>query len=1715
MAYTDADFTNHLHNGESITVDGSVVTYVIAAHGELATTPPQASPLVVANIKSVPELDRKMTEAADAFQRLIAAGAVLLEREKWQTLSPASGLVLACIPGGVEGPQNANFLYGSPTFIDNPEYPGIRFGVDDSGMKTYDAIKAIYDPLGKWSVYDGQWNFTRYIGDLYLLSAALASKEEVPAEQPGPADVQSEVEGTEQAYAYFDSPLPDFVDIGSDEDNDKLPDMTGFEPDTIGAAEHVWRSPGFLLADRDLELGEQVWAWVVRKQDGRIVKSVSLAANQSNRAVAQWPVQFLEAVNAAPAASDGGKLLLGGRLSDTGALEVGASDSPRTSAVESKWAVEKSALNRLWCYGNDHRLFTNAPFRTNLAIAGRLPDMALPAGESVVVQVRDRTTLHLYETHLFTPADEAELPSSAWSPALCTAINAMHGMLRAGVRADEQPCIAPAETGNALWVPQCSDLSVEVDRLAWRRHKAVGTFSPVQGATVQLMLYDRYSGAQLPGSPLVYKVGASDADAVACLGALKAALSASPLGKYLQLAGLDTVDSIPGAATDWALWVVSLPVRVVVLGVPGLAGDYEKALETPAGEALTLGTVYADYPNGLSLALLDRWTGHEVASWSFRLQADADSSLAAWARALDECLAASGESAASLIGWGQASVQRTTLKDVSDDLSGWTLWLPRDLECQLATGPLAPEAKVKEAPPRIGKYLTSLRNSMVVDEAFSYVDARKGGWGSAKLLAWEGDALSTEDVVRLHSFLEEYNYRSSYGRGDSGSYWNGPGSRGFMELGFRVGSANISALLASRITRPDIIIPRKDSWIFQLQAPYWAEGIQCSDRRMNLRVVRCGRTKLAVLKVLGIIDYYRFLFAEGKLSQPLQRVEFFDRCFEFFPGCSLCEVLNVFKKVGIFVGVSNELIALANFSVVSRSIGFGFSKLEYYASDYYQYSLRDGSLRENYSIVSVALSELERLEKDGDMGGALGESVNLAKKVFGRGEWLFHEVATYIVNGETYCSRSIISVKKLWVDSIRSDERCYSRYPVISVWVMMCASEAFRKEISRYSTGSTGDRTLKLLEVVVERMENYIGGYIDGSILEDPGFRRELEDALIIPELKVDKDTLITNDLRAFVMRDSCCVQLTLSPQAIDKSIRFLFYTSDLIGDMVRDLSINEMSSKKLRHSGGVNFHIPDGVQFDNDFPLSSASYIDEAGIVAACYLRDYLRDVDQACALCVYPLINGTAFLPPDTLCADYAQTVASEVYDISGASENGVDPRTGLFHAHYPVGVIRGLNGKGPELDLTLHYSPTRANESALGDGWAFRFSAYDNCLHRLTLSTGQTITLKAEHIGIAASTRRLLINGVCLTGAKGSYAALTELTVIYPSGRQERLAKPDRHDGLEANASYKQTLTTKLDKIKSNLEQWLKEVGVTDEQKKAINEKITNIAALRKDMSRKAFVLVPNSITSPQGGTLSLAWESLRGHVRLLAIRDGATDLLTGQHGEPVAVGEYNTTFTVWPGSDEQYRVDLQIKDCLLMRLSRQGKDAPAPVQVVKFGYEGEPVLDRVLCFIAEEDGSLEQVNYAPAWKNWDTSNTVIPLSRVIQHTLVPGAGQQTVSHRWQFEGLDNLAMQEGDRIVATEMLDDGSGLTGPFTRRTWTLKNGFSVETEIVEETPGVMRETTTHIYPDSVTSTDDTVRYRLATQPIRTVVTTEDLRTSGADDPPPTTPFESSTAENQP
>ncbi|WP_248919589.1 hypothetical protein [Pseudomonas entomophila] len=461
-------------------------------------------------------------------------------------------------------------------------------------------------------------------------------------------------------------------------------------------------------------------------------------------------------------------------------------------------------------------------------------------------------------------------------------------------------------------------------------------------------------------------------------------------------------------------------------------------------------------------------------------------------------------------------------------------------------------------------------------------------------------------------------------------------------------------------------------------------------------------------------------------------------------------------------------------------------------------------------------------------------------------------------------------------------------------------------------------------------------------------------------------------------------------------------------------------------------------------------------------------------------PVDHIASFTPASTLCADRCMTLGAHVYDTGGARDNGVDENTGLFHAHYPLATLRGLGGNGPGMDLTLHYSAVRANEGALGDGWAFRFSYFDNRRRVLTLSSGQTLTLtKAQMKSLSADRTRFLDqDGYRITAVEGDEDAWTALTVQMPAGAeapQEVLQLPVTHDGKEAGEAFKSTYKEKLEKIIANLTRWIDKEKITSEQIEDLKKQRETWEAELAEIDRTSLVLVTSSIRSAEGGELKLAWQGIEGHIRLDSITDtgSGTVLLRAEHGSIVAQGSSRSTFTVWPDTPECYEVTLDIRNCLLESIRRhrigQGE---TPERHVRFGYDDDPELDCVLTSIAEEDGSLEVVRYRLVGPD------LAP--RVAMHTLVPGAGQPCISHTYTWKG-DYLVERLHKRR---------QGITREDVVTHWTFNGGVRVVDRIVEEQPGALRRTTRFTYPATAPASD--CKHLILSRPIKTEVTTESL-----------------------
>ncbi|MGV8889370.1 MAG: RHS repeat-associated core domain-containing protein [Pseudomonas sp.] len=116
--------------------------------------------------------------------------------------------------------------------------------------------------------------------------------------------------------------------------------------------------------------------------------------------------------------------------------------------------------------------------------------------------------------------------------------------------------------------------------------------------------------------------------------------------------------------------------------------------------------------------------------------------------------------------------------------------------------------------------------------------------------------------------------------------------------------------------------------------------------------------------------------------------------------------------------------------------------------------------------------------------------------------------------------------------------------------------------------------------------------------------------------------------------------------------------------------------------------------------------------------------------------------------------------IFNTTTQKRNFVDQRTGLFEVYVPLPFITGNNGNGPVVDMSLFYSPVVNNSAALGDGWSFAFTTYNEKNQQLTLHSGEILQVeKYKNFRNTAVIVQWQTNG---------------LTVLRKGGRKEVLIK-----------------------------------------------------------------------------------------------------------------------------------------------------------------------------------------------------------------------------------------------------------------------------------------------------------------------------------------------------
>ncbi|TDB58150.1 hypothetical protein [Photorhabdus khanii] len=383
--------------------------------------------------------------------------------------------------------------------------------------------------------------------------------------------------------------------------------------------------------------------------------------------------------------------------------------------------------------------------------------------------------------------------------------------------------------------------------------------------------------------------------------------------------------------------------------------------------------------------------------------------------------------------------------------------------------------------------------------------------------------------------------------------------------------------------------------------------------------------------------------------------------------------------------------------------------------------------------------------------------------------------------------------------------------------------------------------------------------------------------------------------------------------------------------------------------------------------------------------------------------------------LCEDYGNTFRSEVFDVSGQSETGVDPRTGLFHAHYPVCTLQGIDGNGPICDLTLHYSALRGNEAGLGDGWAFRFSSLENRARQLTLSKGENIEFTDDEWQ-QLSIGTLLKKQTCWISSNHDHS---KFTLDFPSGRREILTIPNG-DNEEPNDALRQKIIKLLEQIKDkskplppkpeNFWDWLLfglspilySVAAALDWNQAVQKWRENSKAIDQEIARwkRPFrQLLPSQIISPTGGKLALTWERKRGQFLLKEVKSGEKSLFKAEYSHQ------QVTMDIWPDSSEAHQLTLTLSQYLLQNLTRTNNQQM--VQRVHCGYSADPTLDRILTRLEEEDGSVELVRYETEGMKFPEDRPALPC--VFLHTLIPGAGQENITSTYSYSTNNYLGVK----------------------------------------------------------------------------------------------------------
>ncbi|MDR6433174.1 RHS repeat-associated core domain-containing protein [Brucella pseudogrignonensis] len=138
------------------------------------------------------------------------------------------------------------------------------------------------------------------------------------------------------------------------------------------------------------------------------------------------------------------------------------------------------------------------------------------------------------------------------------------------------------------------------------------------------------------------------------------------------------------------------------------------------------------------------------------------------------------------------------------------------------------------------------------------------------------------------------------------------------------------------------------------------------------------------------------------------------------------------------------------------------------------------------------------------------------------------------------------------------------------------------------------------------------------------------------------------------------------------------------------------------------------------------------------------------------------------------YSQ-IFTKATDFVGSVAGGVDPRTGQFVININFGTLSANNGLGPDIPLTLSYSPMAQADLGFGIGFGFGFTSYEQRSTLLSLASG-------SHYKVLESSSNLSLIDAKLKEVSVQKVEDEYYKVIYKDGSFELLSKPTTMNSLK---------------------------------------------------------------------------------------------------------------------------------------------------------------------------------------------------------------------------------------------------------------------------------------------------------------------------------------------